>query len=124
MTWWIYYEIIIFMIKNIIKNKPSVGKYASGARCLRILGHPVRLRMMTLLAVKEWSVNELAVELGISQSNLSQHLTLLKDREIISARREGHQVFYRIGEKKILEFLRLMEELFCREPLFSGEMEE
>ncbi|MHB8543763.1 MAG: ArsR/SmtB family transcription factor [Leptospirales bacterium] len=112
------------MNENILKNKSSPGKYASGARCLRILGHPVRLRIMTLLAAKEWSVNELAGELGISQSNLSQHLTLLKDREIIMARREGHQVFYGIGEKKVLVFLSLMEELFCREPLFSGETHE
>lgn len=111
----------MFMSYNISRKKPSLGKFASGARCLRILGHPVRLRIMTLLATKEWSVNELAVELGISQSNLSQHLTLLKDREIIVARREGHQVFYRIGEKKVLVFLGLMEELFCREPLFPGE---
>ncbi len=112
------------MDNDVLKNKSYLGKYALGARCLRILGHPVRLQIMRLLGTREWSVNELAIEVGISQSNLSQHLTLLKDRGIIVARREGHQVFYRIGDKKVLMFLGLMEELFCREPRFSEGVDE
>ena len=96
-------------------------KYASGARCLRILGHPVRLSLLRMLFEREWSVNEMARELEISQSNLSQHLTLLKDRGIIASLRDGHQVFYGIVDRRVLQFLELMDELFCRERPSGGE---
>lgn len=97
-------------------KKPLEGKnFDLGARCLRILGHAVRLELILTLSKGESSVNDLARELGISQSNLSQHLALLKDRNIIVSRRAGHQVFYRIEDHRILDFLGLMEELFCRD---------
>lgn len=89
--------------------------FDSGARCLRILGHTIRLKLILILSRGEQSVNALARELGISQSNLSQHLALLKDRNIIVSRRSGHQVFYGIDDRRILDFLSLMEELFCRD---------
>jgi DNA-binding transcriptional ArsR family regulator len=97
-------------------QKTFRGKnFDSGARCLRILGHAIRLELILTLSRGEQSVNDLARELGISQSNLSQHLALLKDREIIVSRRAGHQVFYGIDDRRILDFLALMEELFCRD---------
>lgn len=89
--------------------------FDSGARCLRILGHAIRLKLILTLSRGEQSVNDLARELGISQSNLSQHLALLKDRNIIVSRRSGHQVFYGIDDRRILDFLSLMEEFFCRD---------
>ena len=97
-------------------KKTAQGKdFDSGARCLRILGHAIRLKLILALSRGEQSVNGLAKELGISQSNLSQHLALLKDRDIIVSRRAGHQVFYGIDDRRILDFLALMEELFCRD---------
>ena len=101
--------------------RTSLAKFDSGARCLQILGHPVRLRLLKMLSGGEWSVNELALELGISQSNLSQHLTLLKDRGIIVSRREGHQVFYGISDRRVHDFLELMEVLFCRDVYAGGK---
>lgn len=109
------------MNTNIIKPRTTSLKYASGARCLRILGHPVRLCLLKMLFEREWSVNEMARELEVSQSNLSQHLTLLKDRGIIASRREGHQVFYGIVDRRVFQFLELMDELFCRDRRSDGE---
>lgn len=98
------------MIKKIHPSKAS-----RGARCLRILGHPARLSVIAILSEGARSVNDLAGLVGVSQSNLSQHLSLLKDRGIIDSVREGHQVFYRIANPRVMEFMRLMEELFCHE---------
>ncbi len=111
----------MFMNYNSSEPRTVSLKYASGARCLRILGHPVRLSLLKMLFEREWSVNEMARELEISQSNLSQHLTLLKDRGIIASRREGHQVFYGIVDRRVFQFLELMDELFCRDRRSGGE---
>ena len=101
--------------RKMMTGKIPPGKASKGARCLRILGHPARLSVIAILAEGERSVNDLAGLVGVSQSNLSQHLALLKDRGIIDSVREGHQVFYRIANPRVMEFMRLMEELFCHE---------
>lgn len=95
--------------------KINPSKALKGARCLRILGHPARLSVIAILSEGPRSVNDLAGLVGVSQSNLSQHLSLLKDRGVIDSVREGHQVFYRIANPRVMEFMRLMEELFCHE---------
>lgn len=89
-------------------------KVLRGAQCLRVLGHPVRLQLLTVLMEGERSVNSLAQELGVSQSNLSQHLALMRDKGILESRRDGHLVLYRLGDSRIPEFFALMEEVFCR----------
>jgi ArsR family transcriptional regulator len=96
------------------ENVSSEKKVLRGARCLKILGHPVRIQLLGLLREGERSVSSLAQDLGVSQSNLSQHLSLLKDKGIIDCRREGHQVFYSLADSRIPEFFVLMEEIFCR----------
>ena len=55
------------MKQNSAESRTMSLKYASGARCLRILGHPVRLSLLKMLFEREWSVNEMARELEISQ---------------------------------------------------------
>ena len=81
---------------------------------MRVLGHPVRLQLLMELMEGERSVNDLARALGVTQSNLSQHLALLREKGILASRREGHQVFYSLGDARIPHFFSLMEEIFCR----------
>ncbi len=92
----------------------SEKKVRMGARCLRVLGHPVRIQLLEILTEGEQSVGVLAEELGVSQSNLSQHLAILRDKGILADRRAGHQVFYRLADPRIPEFFSLMKEIFCR----------
>ena len=66
------------------------------ARCLKVLAHPIRLMIIHLLGEGELSVQELEKAVGISQSSVSQHLGLLKDKEILESRRVAQQVFYRL----------------------------
>lgn len=113
----------ILQYSNIMRvedKKPTTAKIppskaSKGARCLRILGHPARLSVIAILSQGPRSVNDLAGLVGVSQSNLSQHLSLLKDKGIIDSVRDGHQVFYRIANPRVMEFMSLMEELFCHE---------
>ena len=97
-----------------IEKSPDEKKMTRGARCLRVLGHPVRLQLLMELMEGERSVNDLAGVLGVTQSNLSQHLALLREKGILASRREGHQVFYSLGDSRIPHFFSLMEEIFCR----------
>lgn len=84
------------------------------------LAHPRRLEILDLLRGRERSVGELATEGGWPQGNLSQHLALLRQRQVVKARRDGAHVYYRIATPKILEAFDLMRELL-REQLAEEE---
>ena len=89
-------------------------KLANAARCLRVLAHPTRLMIIHVLGQGERSVQDLEREVGVSQSSVSQHLNLLKDREILESRRVAQQVFYRLKNPRMLELTALTRELFCK----------
>ncbi len=84
------------------------------ARCLKVLAHPIRLMIIHLLGAGELSVQELEKAVGISQSSVSQHLGLLRDKEILESRRVGQQVFYRLRDPRLLQLTEITRELFCR----------
>jgi len=85
------------------------------ARCLKVLAHPTRLLIIHLLGQKECSGKELKDRVKTSQPNVSQHLNLLKDRDIVESRREAQKVIYRLKDARVLQLARLTRELFCRE---------
>lgn len=85
------------------------------ARCLRVLAHPLRLLIIHLLGEGERSVQELAKLVQASQSSVSQHLNLLKDKDILESRRAAQQVFYRLRDSRILQLTALTRELFCKD---------
>jgi DNA-binding transcriptional ArsR family regulator len=85
------------------------------SRCLKVLAHPIRLLIIHLLGDGERSVQELEKAVGISQSSISQHLNLLKDKEILESRRVAQQVFYRLRDPRLLELTAITRELFCRD---------
>jgi ArsR family transcriptional regulator len=97
-----------------MNNEYSLEKIEKAARCLRALAHPTRLLIIHLLGQGERAVQELEKELGASQSNISQHLNLLKDKEILVSRRVAQQVFYRLRNPRFLELTALTRELFCK----------
>jgi DNA-binding transcriptional ArsR family regulator len=84
------------------------------ARCLKVLAHPIRLLIIHLLGQGELSVQELEKAAGVSQSNVSQHLGLLKDKEILESRRVAQQVFYRVKDPRVLQLTAIARELFCK----------
>jgi DNA-binding transcriptional ArsR family regulator len=85
------------------------------ARCLKVLAHPTRLHIIYLLGQGEQSVHELEEQVQASQSSVSQHLNLLKDKDIVESRRAAQQVFYRLKDPRVLQLTALTRELFCKE---------
>ena len=59
----------------------------------------------------EKSVNELARELGVPQANVSQHLSVLRERNVLSTRREGVSIYYKIAYPKIMKAGDLVREV-------------
>jgi DNA-binding transcriptional ArsR family regulator len=71
------------------------------ARRFRVLGEPLRIKLLDRLRGGEASVNELAEALGASQQNVSQHLAMLTDAGILGRRKEGTHVYYRIVDEGV-----------------------
>ncbi|MGF1582415.1 MAG: ArsR/SmtB family transcription factor [Gemmataceae bacterium] len=75
------------------------------AALLGTLAHPVRIRIVEELREDEKDVNSLHDILGISQSGVSQHLSVLRARRIVTERREGRHVFYRLVQPALAKWL-------------------
>lgn len=72
------------------------------ARRFRVIGEPMRIRLLDRLREGEASVNELTEALGASQQNVSKHLSVLSDVGIVGRRKEGTRVYYRIADEGVL----------------------
>jgi len=80
---------------------------------MQAMAHPLRLKILCLLGNQELSVLEIVDAVGTSQSNISQHLGVLRDHGILEARKEANRVFYRIGDARVLQMIALTRQIFC-----------
>ncbi len=71
-------------------------EFADEAEILKVLGHPIRLKIVAGLCTKECNVKHIWECLGLPQATVSQHLALLKNKGIISGKREGVEVHYSV----------------------------
>jgi DNA-binding transcriptional ArsR family regulator len=85
--------------------------FALKADFFRVLGHPVRVRILQLLCEGERSVGALQEELGLDSSGTSQHLAALRSQALVASRKEGTSVFYRVKDARTLELLELAKEI-------------
>lgn len=83
------------------------------SRSLKAISHPLRLKILCVLGDKEVSVQEIVDIVGTSQSNISQHLAILRDKGVLSSRKDANRVYYRVGDPRILKLVGMMQEVFC-----------
>src|ERR1022692_480275 len=83
------------------------------ASIFQALAHPTRIAIVEALRDGEISARTIQERLGIEQANLSQHLAILRSRQIVLNRKEGNQVFYSLRNKMLVEVLDIMRR-FCR----------
>ncbi|MFC3607603.1 ArsR/SmtB family transcription factor [Stutzerimonas tarimensis] len=90
---------------------------SAGAACqlLKALGNPDRLLLLCQLVERERSVGELEQLLGIVQPTLSQQLAVLRREGLVTTRRDGKQVYYRIASEPALAVLQTLYLQFCKE---------
>ena len=75
------------------------------AEVLKAVGHPVRLRIVELLEGGEKCVGDIVKAVGGKQAVTSQHLNLMKDKGVLSSRRDGAKVYYRIANTNVIKLL-------------------
>ena len=83
------------------------------SRSLKAMSHPLRLKILCTLGDQEVSVQDIVDSVGTSQSNISQHLAILRDKGILSSRKDANRVFYRVGDARTLQLIHMMREVFC-----------
>jgi DNA-binding transcriptional ArsR family regulator len=81
------------------------------AEFFRVLGHPVRVRVLELLREREHSVGELQAALGIDSSATSQHLGALRKQGLLESRREGTSVYYRVKDPRTFQLLEIARQI-------------
>ncbi len=83
------------------------------AEVLKAIAHPTRLRILCTLNLQELQVQTLVEKTGTTQSNISQHLALMKERKILVTRRDANRIYYRIRDPQLVELIQLMRDIYC-----------
>ncbi|MDQ3549187.1 MAG: metalloregulator ArsR/SmtB family transcription factor [Chloroflexota bacterium] len=85
--------------------------YGEFGRIGKALANPHRLEFLDLLAQREWSVEELARETGLSVANASQHLQILRAAQLVTVRREGLYAHYRLADERAYRLWQALRDL-------------
>ncbi len=80
--------------------------FESVARYFGVLGEPTRLRILHAICQEEKCVNDIIKATGMAQANVSRHLGLMYQAGLLSRRREGTQIFYRVADQMFVELCR------------------
>lgn len=109
-------------VLNRAPNKPDHGDlFADDAdidrasRSLKAMSHPLRLKILCTLGDQEVSVQDIVDQVGTSQSNISQHLAILRDKGILASRKDANRVYYRVSDGRTLQLIGMMREVFCHQ---------
>ena len=62
---------------------------------------------------EEVCVQDIVEAVGTSQSNISQHLAILRDKDVLLTRKDANRVYYRVGDPRTLQLIAMMREVFC-----------
>lgn len=100
-----------------MSRKTDVSKMLDAAdrasALLKTLGHPGRLMILCNLAEGERSVGDLAAELEISQSALSQHLARMRSEGLVETRRDSQNIYYSVTDGEIRALIKALYDIFC-----------
>ena len=83
------------------------------ARAMKAMSHPMRLKILFVLGDQEFTVQHIVESVGTSQSNISQHLAILREKGVLRTRKDANRVYYRVGDARTLSLLGMMREVFC-----------
>ena len=83
------------------------------ARSLKAIAHPLRLKILCVIGDEEACVQQIVDAVGTSQSNISQHLAILREKGVLQTRKDANRVFYRVTDPRTLQLVALMRDVFC-----------
>ncbi len=96
--------------------------YELHARVCKAIADPKRLLILNELRDHEVSVGDLCEALGFSQSNASQHLAVLRERGVVSSRRDGTTIYYALRGHKVLAAVDLLREFLAEDLAERGRL--
>lgn len=100
-------------ITDLIEHKEHIE---IAARALKAISHPLRLKILCVVGDQEVCVQDIVDAVGTSQSNISQHLAILRDKGVLATRKDANRVFYRVADQRTLQLIVMMREVFCGLP--------
>ncbi len=106
-----------------VDAKTRTEIYELHARLCKALADPKRLLLINALRDGSKSVGELTEELDLSQSNVSQHLAVLRERGVVHATRSGNSVFYALADTKIVKAIDLLREVMASQLASQSELQ-
>lgn len=77
----------------------------------KALAHPIRIEVIDVLKDKEMTFGEIILKTGVAKSNASQHLTVMVQKGILSYRKQGLYVYYKLSSTKVYEAFYIMREV-------------
>ena len=86
-------------------------------KALKAMAHPLRLKILCALKADELPVLEIVKQVGSSQSNISQHIDILRTKDIVESRRDGNKILCKVKDAKILKLVANMQAVFCSEDI-------
>lgn len=95
---------------HLIHNDAEIDR---AARCLKAMSHPLRLKILCVLGSESINVQDIVEQVGTSQSNISQHLSILREKGILGSKKEANRVFYYIDDERMLKLIKMMRDVFC-----------
>lgn len=98
------------MVNKLIDREEDIQQ---AAHAIKSIAHPLRLKILCVLGDEEISVQDIVEQVGTSQSNISQHLAILRDKGVLVSRKDANKVFYRIGDLRTLKLIGMMRDVFC-----------
>lgn len=108
------------VLNDPVSDRDEISLFADDAdierasRSLKAMSHPLRLKILCTLGDQEVSVQEIVDHVGTSQSNISQHLAILRDKGILASRKDANRVYYRVSDGRTLRLIGMMREVFCQ----------
>ena len=100
----------IDMANKLIDREEDIQQ---AAQAIKAIAHPLRLKILCVLGDQEISVQDIVEQVGTSQSNISQHLAILRDKGVLATRKDANRVYYRIGDLRTLKLIGMMRDVFC-----------
>ncbi len=89
------------------------AQVANASRLLKTLSNEQRLLILCILGMKEMTVTELTEATNMHQTTVSQHLSRMRSEELVSFKREGKNVFYKLSSPVISDLILVLQKYYC-----------
>lgn len=103
-------------IKTHFSQDAMQAQSENASKLLKALANPQRLRILCLLIEQEMTVGQINEQVDLSQSALSQHLAILREKDLVTTRRQAQTVFYRVAEGPVTSIIQTLHDLYCPAP--------